>query len=354
MCGIAGWVDFERDLTNETKAVQAMGQTLACRGPDADGLWLSASAAFAHRRLIVVDPSGGLQPMVRQYGDHTYAITYNGELYNTEDIRKDLLACGHRFQTYSDTEVLLTAYIEWGTECIHRLNGIFAFAIWDEARQMLFMARDRLGVKPLFYTQCGSSLMFGSELKAILAHPEVEPVIDAEGLAEVFCVGPARTPGHGVYKDIAELRPGHTLVATRGGTHIEAYWQLTSRPHTDDLDTTVAKVRELLVDTVERQLVSDVPVCTFLSGGLDSSAVSAIAAAAYKRNGKGTLHTYSIDFADMAENFEANSFQTGLDAPWPAKWPNISTACIIQSSSAWRNSFSIYSRQLARVICPDV
>lgn len=319
MCGIAGWVNWDRDLTHEQGTLFAMGETLVCRGPDADATWLSKHCAFAHRRLIVVDPSGGAQPMTRTFGGRSYTIVYNGELYNTEDIRKELLARGYPFQSYSDTEVLLVSYVEWGPDCVHKFNGIFAFAIWDEAKQSLFMARDRLGVKPLFYTRKGASLVFGSELKALLAHPEVEPVVDTEGLAEVFAIGPARTPGHGLFKDVHELRAGWHLTATREKLDAKVYWQLESRPHEDDLEKTTETVRDLMVDTVTRQLVSDVPVCTFLSGGLDSSAVSAIAAEAFRKAGKPPLHTYSIEFEGMEEHFEANSFQTGLDSPWARK-----------------------------------
>ncbi|GGJ11689.1 asparagine synthetase B [Alicyclobacillus cellulosilyticus] len=316
MCGIAGWVDFSRDMAQEQAVVAAMGETLACRGPDASGCWCRGPVAFAHRRLVVVDPAGGAQPMIRRFGGRTYVIVYNGELYNTEEIRRDLIARGHTFQSYSDTEVLLHSYVEWGPACVDRCNGIFAFAVWDEAAQTLFLARDRLGVKPLFYSRQASGIIFGSEPKALLAHPGVSRRVDLAGLAEVFAIGPARTPGHGVFKDISELRAGHCLLATPAGVRIYPYWQLASRPHEDSLDTTVETVRALLVDAVERQLVSDVPVCTFLSGGLDSSAVSAIAARAFARDGKPPLHTFSIEFADMERYFQANNFQTSLDAPW--------------------------------------
>ncbi|WP_026974394.1 asparagine synthase (glutamine-hydrolyzing) [Alicyclobacillus contaminans] len=319
MCGIAGWIDWERDLTQEAEAVQAMGETLACRGPDACGHYLSLHAAFAHRRLIVVDPSGGTQPMSRTFGGKTYTLVYNGELYNTEEVRRELLAQGFTFQSYSDTEVVLVAYVCWGPECVKKFNGIFAFALWDEAKERLFMARDRLGVKPLFYVRRGSGVWFGSEIKAILAHPDIEPAVDAEGLAEIFAIGPARTPGHGIFKGLEEVRAGHSVLATRERFVTSAYWRLESREHTDDLDTTLETVRDLLVDTVTRQLVSDVPVCTLLSGGLDSSVVSAIAARYYQAQGRPPLHTYSIEFEDMEKYFQANAFQKSLDAPWARK-----------------------------------
>lgn len=316
MCGIAGWIDWKRDLSNERETVSRMGETLICRGPDTGACWVQGSVAFAHRRLIVVDPTGGAQPMTRKLGEREYTVVYNGELYNTEDIRQELLHKGHTFQSYSDTEVLLMSYVEWGAECVHKFNGIFAFAIWDTARKTLFMGRDRLGVKPLFYSRKGSSFYFGSEMKAILANPEVSRDVDLEGLAEIFCIGPARTPGHGVFKDITELRAGHILLASEDYTKTLQYWKVPSVEHTDDVDATTEKVRDLLVDTVTRQLISDVPVCTFLSGGLDSSAVSAIAARSFKNDGKDTLHTYSIEFEDMEQHFKANSFQTSLDGPW--------------------------------------
>lgn len=316
MCGFAGWIDWERDLTRERSIVEQMGATLSHRGPDADDIWLSTAAAFAHRRLIVVDAQGGAQPMTRQLGDNTYTIVYNGELYNTPEIRKDLLERGFTFQSYSDTEVVLISYMAWGPACVERFNGIFAFAIWEESLQRVFLARDRLGVKPLFYLRQGAKFLFGSELKAILAHPEVQPEVDTEGLAEIFAIGPARTPGHGIFKGIRELRAGHRMVVTQGRTHDEAYWRLQSYEHTANLETTVQHVQDLLIDTVERQLVSDVPVCTFLSGGLDSSAVSALAAEFYQREGSGPLHTYSVEIEDMEKHFTANSFQKSLDAPW--------------------------------------
>lgn len=316
MCGITGWIDWEVDLTRQLPILAAMTETLSNRGPDATGTWLSPRAALGHRRLIVVDPTGGGQPMIRRRGDHSYVITYNGELYNTPELRRELESRGHFFQSTSDTEVLLVAYIEWGPACVERLNGIFAFGIWNEREQNLFLARDRLGVKPLFYAQRGTAFLFGSELKALLAHPAVEPVVDTEGLAEIFALGPARTPGHGVFCGIREVKPGHCLVYDRKGIHARQYWTLESRPHPDDLDTTAAWVRELLQDAVQRQLVADVPVCTLLSGGLDSSALTAFAAGAFRRTGLGPIHTYSIDYVGNDAHFRVNEFQPNSDAPW--------------------------------------
>lgn len=316
MCGITGWIDWDNDLEQERAILDAMVATLAARGPDASGTYVKPAVALGHRRLSVVDLVNGAQPMIRRRGDWNYVITYNGELYNTPELRQELEARGYHFTTSSDTEVLLTAYIEYGPACVEKLNGIFAFGIWDEQKEHLFLARDRIGVKPLFYAERGGSLLFGSELKALLANPLVQPEIDAAGLAEVFMIGPARTPGHGIFRDIYELKPGHSLLYNRNGTRVVQYWALHSKPHEDDFTRTVKTVRELLLDTAQRQLVADVPVCTFLSGGLDSSALTALAANTYRRDGLGQLHTYSVDYRDNEKFFQASSFQPNADAPW--------------------------------------
>jgi asparagine synthase (glutamine-hydrolysing) len=316
MCGLAGWIDWERDLRRERPVIAKMTDTLTLRGPDASGFWISEHAALGHRRLIVVDPEGGNQPMVRRRGEREYVLVYNGELYNTPELRRDLEARGHVFRGHSDTEALLLAYIEWGADCLPRLNGIFAFAVWNASDQTLFLARDRMGVKPLFYSVQGKAFLFGSEQKAILAHRSVRAEVDAEGLAEVFALGPARTPGHGVFRGLSELRPAHCLFLDRNGVRIRRYWTLESRPHTDDPAATAATVRALLQDSVERQLVADVPVCTLLSGGLDSSALTAFAAGAFAKNGRGPVHTYSIDFVDNERYFRPNRFQPDADSAW--------------------------------------
>lgn len=317
MCGIAGWIDFKHDIAPEEAVLKNMINTLVPRGPDAEGIWTSPHALLGHRRLIVVDPEGGVQPMTRRGGGSDYTIVYNGELYNTLEIRRTLEACGYHFQTRnSDTEVLLTAYIEWGEDCVKRLNGIFAFAIWNHENEQLFMARDRVGVKPLFYTVRGSRFFFASEIKALLAHPDIEAEVDAEGLAEIFVLGPARTPGHGVFKSISELRPGHTLILDKQGMEIRRYWYLQSLPHYEDLAATSWHLRELFEDTVRRQLVSDVPVCTLLSGGLDSSAITAIAAQEFNERGLMPLKTFSVDYVDDDIYYRPNSFETSADAPY--------------------------------------
>jgi len=316
MCGIAGWIDLKNDLTDECPIIDTMSATLANRGPDASGTWFSSHVLLAHRRLAVMDPAGGAQPMVRQKGRWNYAITYNGELYNAPELKKALEDYGYTFTTTCDTEVLLVSYLQWGPSCIERLNGIYAFGIWDEKEQRVFLARDRFGVKPLFYIQHGSSLIFASEIKALLAHPGIKPEIGMEGLSEVFALGPARTPGIGVFSRITELKPAHCIIFDNNGLRAYRYWTLQSLEHEDNLEDTVSTVRRLVIDSIERQFISDVPLCTFLSGGLDSSAITALAARYFKRNGKGKLHTYSIDYTDNEKYFEPSLYQPDPDTPW--------------------------------------
>ncbi|MDF2929578.1 asparagine synthase (glutamine-hydrolyzing) [Anaerospora sp.] len=327
MCGITGWIDWQADLTTQKPILDAMVETLTTRGPDAFGTYITHNAALGHRRLSVVDLEGGRQPMTRKRGDHAYTITYNGELYNTPELQADLEARGYRFSTHSDTEVLLTAYIEYGPSCVEHFNGIFAFAIWDEEKEQLYLARDRMGVKPLFYAERGSAFFFGSELKALLAHPAIEPEVGREGLAEIFMIGPARTPGHGVFKNIAELKPGCSMIVNRNGKRSSTYWKLESKPHNETFAATITTVRELLQDAVKRQLVADVPVCTLLSGGLDSSALTAFAAQSYKEKGNECLHTYSVDYVDNDLFFQANAFQPNSDAPWVKRVSEYFSTC---------------------------
>ncbi|MED5016091.1 asparagine synthase (glutamine-hydrolyzing) [Paenibacillus chibensis] len=316
MCGITGFVQWSGDLTQHSQTLVKMTETLTPRGPDAYGTWISGPCAFGHRRLSVIDPENGAQPMLVYDDEDLYTIVYNGELYNAAELKRELLKRGHHFRTNCDTEVLLVSYIEWGPDCIDKFNGIFAFAIWDSVREQVFMARDRLGVKPFFYSHLGGTLIFGSEPKALLQHPKVEPVVGAEGLAEVFIIGPARTPGQGVYRDIKELRAGHAMIFSRSGLKSYAYWKLDSHQHEDDTEATAAQLQELLRDTLERQLVSDVPVCTLLSGGLDSSALTALAVQYYQRTGQGQIDTYSVDYVGNDKHFQSHSFQPGADGPW--------------------------------------
>ncbi|MFD7729248.1 asparagine synthase (glutamine-hydrolyzing) [Kitasatospora phosalacinea] len=315
MCGITGWVSFDRDLSTEHATLAAMTATMACRGPDAAGTWLDTHVALGHRRLAVIDLDGGRQPMAAEHDGRTVLVTtYSGEIYNYRELRAELRARGHAFRTESDTEVALHAYLEWGEAFTEHLNGMYAFALWDPRSEELLLVRDRMGIKPLYYRPTPDGVLFGSEPKAILAHPEVRAVVDAEGLAELLAF--AKTPGHAGYRGMHELKPGHVLRVRREGITERRYWALESHEHTDDLPTTVATVRELLDDIVARQLVADVPLCTLLSGGLDSSVITALAARGLAAAGQGPVRSFAVDFTGQAENFTPDELRGTLDGPY--------------------------------------
>lgn len=322
MCGIAGFYHKEKDYRERAKYYRslliAMHEAVRHRGPDDAGIYLSRHCGLAHSRLSIIDIKGGHQPMIRSKDGRTCAIVYNGELYNTRELRQMLKIRGCQFTTDSDTEVILTGVMELGAEFVKKMNGIFAFAIWDSTEQKLYLFRDPMGVKPLFYTWCGEELIFASELKGIFAHPLPRPEVDRNGWNEIFGIGPARSGGCGVFKGIQELLPGEYLVCTENGCHKKKYWELKSHPHEDNYEKTVEKVSGLVYDAVAGQMVSDVPICTFLSGGVDSSLVSSICAAELKKQGK-RLATFSFDFADNQKNFKANDFQPSQDRPYVEK-----------------------------------
>lgn len=311
MCAIAGILDLPRS----EQTAQRMLRTMLRRGPDQKGTAEIQNGILIHTRLSVIDPEGGLQPMELSFGSKDYTLIYNGELYNTPELRSELAGLGHRFQGSSDTEVLLHCYVQWGEECLHKLNGIFAFAVWDHRERQLFLARDRIGVKPLFYAQYQGGLLFASELKTILSYPGFRAAIDSEGAAELLLIGPGRTPGSGVFRGIRELEPGCCAYYQAGKLRVRRYWKLKDREHTETFEQTVEHVRFLVLDAIKRQMVSDVPVGTFLSGGLDSSVISAVCAAEMKREGK-VLETFSVDYEKNDQFFTPGKFQPNSDSDY--------------------------------------
>lgn len=318
MCGIAGWVDFGRDLTEERPTVDAMTDTLGKRGPDARGVWIAPHAALGHTRNSIIDLAGGVQPMsAEEDGRELAVLAYTGEVYNFKQLRTELEGRGHRFRTRSDTEVVLRSYVEWGTGCANHLEGMFAFAVWDVRREELVLIRDRMGIKPLFYKTLPEGLLFGSEPKALFANPLVRATVDADGLRELFST--AKVPGQSVFKELRELPPGHTLTVSRRGAVLNRYWALEAKPHTDDLDTTIATVRSMLEEIVTRELVADVPLCTALSGGIDSSAITALAAIARAQAGDDAVRTITATFVGYSENFTPDDQRDTPDAPYAAE-----------------------------------
>lgn len=322
MCGIAGFSSFAMNYKEEAgkwySVLQQMNRLQRHRGPDEEDVYLSRHCGLAHVRLSILDLSCGQQPMSRQVGDHKATIVFNGEIYNMPALRRSLEAEGADFQTNCDTEVILLGYLYHGIDYVRELNGIFSFCIWDSALEKLFLCRDRLGVKPLFYTLRQNTLIFSSELKGLLSFPGVEAVIDREGLCEVLGLGPAKTYGKGVFKNIQELLPGYYLEFHDGIPHTHCYWRLDSHPHEDSWAQTVEKTRYLVTDAIQLQMLSDVPICTFLSGGIDSSLVTSVCSRELQKQGK-QLDTYSFDFRDNDLNFKANAFQPSQDRPWVDK-----------------------------------
>ena len=322
MCGVAGFSDFQdnylADAEMWNQILINMRTSIAHRGHDQTGEYLRSNVGFSHTRLSIRDIQGGRQPMVRKAHGAEYAIVYNGEIYNTDELKPALLRAGYEFKTTTDTEVILYAYMEYGIDFIKKINGIFAIAIWDGEQERLVLYRDRAGVKPLFYSMEGSTFVFGSEIKALFQYPTVHPKVDLDSFREIFGIGPARTSGCGVFCGIYEMKPGNLAIFSREGFQEYPYWTLQAREHRDSYQKTVDTVSYLVRDAVRRQMVADVPVCSFLSGGIDSSIVTALASNYLKDQGK-QLNTFSFDFTENDQYFQSNSFQPERDRPYVDK-----------------------------------
>ena len=311
MCGIAGMLSKTIDLRERRDLIENISQSLKMRGPDGYGDLTKPYISLIHRRLAVIDPERGAQPMT--FGKYT--IVYNGEIYNTDEIRQELISAGYAFDTHCDTEVILKAYHFWKEESCKKLNGIFAYAVWDDETKELFLCRDRIGVKPLYFTRKDGIFAFASRIKSLLLIPEVTSDVDENGLNEVFMLGPAKTIGSAVFKDIQELPPAAYLKFRQGNYEIKEYWRLEAAEHTENESDTIEHTHDLVTDAIRRQLISDVPLCTFLSGGLDSSIISRVASNDYKSKGK-TLDTYSVDYTDNDKYFKKSLFQPNKDSDY--------------------------------------
>ncbi|MGW2650365.1 asparagine synthase (glutamine-hydrolyzing) [Streptomyces sp. NPDC001393] len=316
MCGITGWASFHHDARTQAAVIEAMTATLTPRGPDAGGVWLGERAAIGHRRLAVLDLEGGVQPMTDRPDEPDIVLTYSGEVYNHHAIRAELRGRGHEFRTRSDTEVVLRAYAEWGEDLAGHLEGMFAFAVWDQRAQRLVLVRDRLGVKPLFWSAVDGGLAFASEPKALFAHPGVRPRVDADGLREAYSL--LFSTGPTVWAGVREVEPGGLLVLDRGGIRERRYWQLEAGDHTDDQETTVERIRALVGEAARSRLEADVPLCSLLSGGIDSTVLTALIADELRlREGAGArIRSYAVDYSDQAERFTGDVLRTGHDTPY--------------------------------------
>lgn len=312
MCSICGIVDFKTFQNIEEQLIQTIGKTMIHRGPDQQGVFVNKDAALQHNRLAIIDIEKGLQPMRRAYEGETYTLVYNGELYNTQELREEIKRYGIQFETHCDTEVVLYAYILFKEECVKKLNGIFAFAVLEENRKRLYVARDRFGVKPFFYTQVGGNFLFASEIKALLKHPQVSAKVDYEGLWQLLYLLPVKIEGTSIFKGIKELPPASCGYYESNRLVTYKYWELQAEVFSGTEKEAVARTRDLVTDAIKRQLVSDAPLCTFLSGGLDSSIISSVAAGVYKDSDK-ILNTYSFEYEDNKQNFKQTLFQPQSD-----------------------------------------
>lgn len=313
MCGIAGWLDDTIDLREKTDTLGEMSCAIKNRGPDEGGEFVLHDVALLHRRLAVIDIENGKQPMIYEHAGEKYVIVYNGELYNTDELRSRLICLGHKFKSHSDTEVLIHLYAQYGKKCATMLNGIYAFAIYEVNAKKLFMCRDRVGVKPLFYYKYKGGLVFGSEIKVLLKSGIAKPKVNETGLYEIFFLGPARSPKNGIFKGIKELAPGEMAIYKNAKLYKETYYTIKAKEHTDSQAQTIEKTRYLLTDAIQRQLVSDVPMCFFLSGGLDSSIICKTASNYYKEYKSENINTYSVEYEDNRKFFTQNSFQPNPD-----------------------------------------
>ncbi|MEU3843786.1 asparagine synthase (glutamine-hydrolyzing) [Streptomyces sp. NPDC028635] len=316
MCGITGWASFHSDARTQAPVIEAMTATLTPRGPDAGGVWVGERAAIGHRRLAVIDPEGGVQPMTDRPDEPAIVLSYSGEVYNHHALRTELRARGHAFRTRSDTEVVLRAYAEWGDAVAEHLEGMFAFAVWDERAQRLLLVRDRLGVKPLFWARVDGGLAFASEPKTLFAHPEIRPRVDADGLREAYSL--LFNTGPTVWSGVSEVEPGGVLVLDRAGIRERLYWQLEATDHTDDQDTAIERIHALVGAAARSQLEADVPLCSLLSGGIDSTVLTALLADELRRREgpDARIRSYAVDYSDQAKQFTGDVLRTGHDTPY--------------------------------------
>jgi asparagine synthase (glutamine-hydrolysing) len=295
MCGLCGVLNFNGQGQVDREDLAAMTATLKNRGPDDLGYYLAGPVGLGHRRLSIIDLATGHQPLSNE--DGSIWIVYNGELYNYPEMRVTLEKAGHRFATTSDTEVIVHAYEEYGAHCLKAMNGMFAFALWDAPRQRLLLARDRLGIKPLYYASLPQCFLFGSELKALLAHPRFERRLDITALNLYLSLEYVPTP-HSIFAGVKKLPPGHFLLVEGTETRLERYWDVrldrSEPPTTRSLTECVNEVRQLLYESVKMELIADVPVGVLLSGGIDSSAVAAMMTRASSR----PVQSFSVAFDD--------------------------------------------------------
>ncbi|MEV7597698.1 asparagine synthase (glutamine-hydrolyzing) [Kitasatospora sp. NPDC089797] len=318
MSGLVGWIDFRRDLVEHEDVLHAMTDTMRLRGPDTEGLWISGHAALGHRGLSTSGTRAGSQPLPVDGERGSVVVAHIGEVYNADELRRELEGFGATFRSGSTAEVIGHAFLLWGSEFVTRVNGAYAFAIWDVRTRRAVLGRDRLGVKPLYYYAHGSGVLFATEPKGIMANPLFEARLDLTSLPLVLQPRLA-LPGETPLAGLAEVPPATVVTCSDTGLTRWRYWQLTSEPHHQDFDGTARHVRELLEDTVSRQLASDVPLGAMLSGGVDSTSVAALAAQALRKEAPDrALDTFCVQFESDDAHWVATELRPDIDAPYAA------------------------------------
>ena len=342
MCGFCGYM--QNDDITEKDTILAMKESIIQRGNSDNNIYINNNVALGHVRLSIIDIKNGTQPMKKTINNNSYTIVYNGELYNTNLLRNILITRGYDFTTECDTEVLLLLYVEFKEKMLRFINGIFAFAIYDENENSIFVAKDRLGIKPLFYAVSNDKFIFSSEIKGILASKFISPTMGKEELLELFSLGPAHSPGKTYFKNIFELKAGHYALYKNNTLTINKYWDLEEKKMFDDDSEIIDNVKFLVSDSTKKQLVSDVGMSSMLSGGLDSSIVTKIASDNIKE-----LNTYSINYENNDKDFVANSYQLTKDSDFVkimVKYLDTNHKTIIVDDNSLFNS--LYESVIAR------
>ena len=308
MSGFVGIVNFNKFITKEENIIEKMNKKLQGN--------IEKQEVYFKDDFIqlgcINEPKKGSNLNTVIHNGIIYTIAFNGSIYNKNEIKNVLISKGVNFEPSSDSEILLKAFIYYGTDIFKKLNGAFCFAIWNNKTEEIILVRDHFGIKPLYYIYQSDSLIFATQLKSIIEHPNIEVKIDALGISELIGLGPAHTPGITLFKNIKELKPANFLIFNKHGTYVEEYWKIETKQHTDSFDVTCKKIRFLLEDSIKKQLEADSTVSTMLSGGLDSSIITAYASKYYKKSGK-ILETYSVDYLDNDKNFIKSDFQPNSD-----------------------------------------
>lgn len=312
MSGFVGFINFNKDISKDKSILEKINSVIFPESTNECKYYIGKHIAFAHKDMNLAKISES-QPLVQKYSFGTYVIMLNGNIYNKKDLQETLLSNNFIFDSSLDVEILLKSYIHYGKDVVYHLNGVYSFIIWDSQKNEVFLARDHFGVKSLFYTILDDYFIFSSEIKGLLAYPRVERVLDKQGISELFGIGPAHTPGLTVFKNIYELKPANFAIYNTSGLHTKQYWKLISKEHTDSFGKTCEKIQFLLEDSINNQLSSNGSVCTFLSGGLDSSIISKIASDYNNSNNLPVLDTFSVDYVDNDKNFVKSDFQPNSD-----------------------------------------